>query len=387
MGTGQTALQQALNSVLIDYPNVPGIGGVLVNTVNGTPYIVPAVAGIRRYGSPDTIQPNDTFRWDSCTKPMTGYLLACLFQAHPELFPKAWQTTIADVFPEFANPACRARYGIPSSSVGSYLAAQVQDLMSHSSGLPYAPALGYEMLIGGLADSPAYVSEYCNAASELHRRYLYTVTALQDVPTSIPTYSGGSIICAAMAERKFPGQRWEDLMKKFVFGPLGSGAVPSGRTCVNGPPFGSSNPVDGVWGHSGPGTPDPNSNNLANGFSGHAPAGAVLSNMGDLGLFLLANLGVGLNLPITAANLAASQQTARYRPDGTTCSGWGGFASSTLWHNGASSGTNSWMSITPANKNGYAIAVNLEETDGGAAVNDASNRLSTILANWTSYTW
>jgi CubicO group peptidase (beta-lactamase class C family) len=220
---------------------VPALAAVLVRDGGNT--VVARAGGVRKWDASHTstanaVRQDDVFNIGSVTKPFTGYLIAHLVQQRADF---AWTTTIGDVFPELASPAFRARYRVRQE----YLGRTVEQLMSHNAGLPYAPANGYEMVANWPALTGAFQQEYATAASLDARRYNYLLTSLQDAPEPAPgpaiVYGGGSIICAAMAER-LTGQRYEDLMAQLVFGPLGMTRSGFGRLARNAVP-------DGVWEH------------------------------------------------------------------------------------------------------------------------------------------
>jgi len=150
-----------------------------------------AAVGSRRYGSPANVTNNDKFHLGSCGKSFTSVLIATLVDEGLI----SWNTTIPEIFPEYAN-----------SMRNEYKTVTILDLLSHGSGMMRDPDLSIkstqprdrrmEVVAWALNQKPA----------QQHGKYLYSNLA----------YS----IAGAAAE-KITNRNYEDLVIERVCIPLG----------------------------------------------------------------------------------------------------------------------------------------------------------------------
>ena len=368
---------------------IPAIAAVLVR--DGGTRQVSAARGLRKKGTTINVLDSDRFCFGSISKPITGYLITLLVQQKQ----LTWTTRIRDVFPELADARCRSRYGARAD----YLDATVEQLMSHSSRLPYVPLGGYEQLVGSAKFRDDRSAEHNSEGSLLHRRYLYVVSAMADPPAALGTYSGGSIVCAAMAERRL-NATYESLMKRFVFDPLGMSRSAFGRTCST--PASSPDP-DGVCGHgidaTGAMTVEPTTNSPQRDFYGHAPAGSYIGTAADMGRFIAANIVTpGVPKPVvTDPELQDAQALAPLSPT-VARAGWltnpapsvpppPGYDAQ-VFHDGNDGNFYSSLRIHTAGAFGLAAVVNASTTASGVtnagadAVQAAMGVMEDMHARW-----
>lgn len=340
---------------------VPALAAVLVR--DGGDTVLGLAIGQRKSdlaatASANVVQQTDRFCIGSVSKPFTGYLMARLVQQRSDL---AWTTRIRDVFPEMTSEAFRTRYRIRAS----YLDRTLEQLMSHSADLPYAPVNGFEMTVNRTGLSGAFRTEYATADSLAVRRYNYVLTSLQDEPVPSPgssiVYGGGCIIAAAMAER-LTGRSYEQLMRDEVFEPLGMSRSGLGRLATNSTP-------DGLWEHNsnpstGAITPDATAIELVENFHSHGPAGAIHSTHADMARFITANLSES-GKPKSVVNDATLRQSHE-RPDAGestfTRAGWQRTGSGTSFcvkHNGDNCRSRAELRVFPGENHGYAAMTNV----------------------------
>ena len=174
-------------------------------------------AGVRRWGSPERITVNDLIHIGSNTKAMTSTMLAVLVE--DGIFRHAWETTIADVFPELLGEIH-----------AGYRAVDLFQLVR---------------MTGGIHPNAGNWWAHQGEPDIIERRYAILRDNLTEPPAG-PVgeflYSNlGYMIAAAMAER-LTGESWEALMEEHLFAPLGM------TTAGFGPP-GTPGAVDQPWGH------------------------------------------------------------------------------------------------------------------------------------------
>ncbi len=169
-------------------------------------------AGVRREGSPDPLRPDDAVHLGSCTKAMTATLVARLV----ERGVIAWDTPLSTLLPGFdIHPDLRA--------------VTLIELLSHRA---------------GLRDG----SQYQDAAGGRHQ---VARVALSKPPRFAPgtefRYSNAGYVVAATALEVVTGERWEELVTREVFAPLG----------MTGCGFGPPDRASGHRGHRPDGTDNP----------------------------------------------------------------------------------------------------------------------------------
>lgn len=162
---------------------------------------------------------NDRFQIGSIVKTFTGTLVGRMVDRGEV----RWDTTLAEMFPELV-----------ASMQPVYRKVTVDELMSHTNGMPYQPS------------TPESVTDERGGASIVARRYEYVKAAVVDPPAAEPgtkvVYGGGPILVASYLERKL-GKPYEALMRQEVFDPLGMTRAGFGNASSLGR-------VDGPWEHT-----------------------------------------------------------------------------------------------------------------------------------------
>ncbi len=290
--------------------------------------------GVRKLGDPTPVTTNDVFHIGSCTKSMTATLAAMLI----EQGKLKWDTTIADVFPEWKgkmNP--------------QYETVTVEQLLRHRGGVPGEPP------------SAAWKRAWEQVGTPTEQRREFIEAVLRQPPEAAPgtkmIYSNqGYAIVGAMLE-KITGQDYETLMTEKLFKPLRM------DTAGFGPP-GKTDAVDQPWGHAKKmfiKMPLQSDNPPA-----IAPAGRVHCSLDDLARFVMFHLK-----PESAGGLLKPETIARLHtpPDGGDYAcGWvvlkRGWAGGTaLMHNGSNTMWYVVMWLAPAKNFAVIAATNIAGTD------------------------
>lgn len=371
----------------------PAVMAALVRG-NGN-YFLSAMRGARKADLPDQapgnqIKDTDAFQLASCSKPVSGYMLA--------LFLKAsqfnWKTTIGEVFPELTNPACRKLYNIRDD----YLRASIRDMMSHTARFRYTPTKGtYSTLVGMIDGFDAeQVEEYSSRKAEMQRRFNYMLTSQQDVPGKVGVYNGGPILPVAMVER-ITGKSYQTLMQEYVFDPLEMTHANIGR------PATPASPPDGVWPHSF----DFNALKFipakiyvtrVREYETHMPAGGVNLSAGDAGRFITAQFvnSIGKQ-PLRGVWL---EETFTHFANGCSVSGWlpGGAPAPSpgffISHDGDFGLGHARFKIWPYKGEGYVVITNgsgegpmdgVEKFNIGLTIaNFVSDEIEKMLTDWST---
>jgi len=168
---------------------------------------ITCASGVERYDSSVKVKSNTQFGIASVTKPLTGLVLARVIadeatKPNPKL---TWNTRLVDFFPHIARIRSANR---------CYDQRTVADLMSHVSGMPNVPAAEpSDQWESVEPDVTKRRERYVNAAV-LDAPVVECFDSDGDpLPQLTPSYAGGVIIAAHMAEI-VTGRSWEDLMRR-----------------------------------------------------------------------------------------------------------------------------------------------------------------------------
>lgn len=213
---GDTNVTQLLAPIRQKF-NMPAMAAAVV-TSDGIKYV--GAVGVRKRGTEIPVEMDDRWHLGSDGKIMTSTLIARMV----ERGQLRWDTTLAEVFPEFApqmNPDFRQ--------------VTLLELLSHHAGLPAnldlheyagddAPALRLRAVQEELAKKPK---------SKPGGTYLYS--------------NLGYLIAAAVVEKK-TGEPWEKVIAEEVFQPLKMNSAGFGGT-------GTPGKIDQPWPHTEDGEP------------------------------------------------------------------------------------------------------------------------------------
>jgi CubicO group peptidase (beta-lactamase class C family) len=257
----------------------------------------------------------------------------------------------------------------------AYRRVNLLELFAHRSGMAYYPRNVTPQQIN--ARSPTIVGQ----------RYDYTKAALTDPPEAPPgtktIYSGGPNIAATIAERRL-GRSYEELMRAYIFEPLG-------LHCHFG---GASRPdaVDGPWNHareSGRFVPvrpegQPPPPNVPHASS--TPVGGVACSASDLALFLGEHLPRNSRrrgllseraLEVLHAHVEGGQFAPGFLYDPQSWLGAG-----VLWHYGSNGTYLAACHVVP-DRNFAIVAL----TNGsGPPADKGIDEANKLLVRWANYT-
>jgi CubicO group peptidase (beta-lactamase class C family) len=300
--------------------------------------------GVRRAEHQETVALHDRFHIGSCTKSMTATLCAILV----EKGKLKWTTTIGEAFPKLKDKIHP-----------DYHAVTLDQLLNHRSGLPDDRK----------PDPVLWPKIRALQGPIKEQRLELTRLALQEKPKAPPgtkyQYSNdGYTIAGAMCEQA-TGEAWEDLMREFLFRPLGM------TTAGFGPP-GKAGAVDEPWGHAVkdkgkplPTPPDADADNPA--IIG--PSGSVHCSIADWARYAILHLGGGPSL------LPEGTLRRLHTPPfgGDYAYGWKVVAGGKAL---AHAGTNTfWFAdiwLVPARGSAYLVVTNRGDEEKGFAGCDAA---------------
>ena len=305
-----------------------------------------AAIGIRKQGDPTPVTVQDKYHLGSCTKSMTATLVAMLV----EKGKLKWETTIAEIFPEFKD-----------EMRPEYRAVTLSMLCSHHAGLS-----GVTLPIG---------VDWRNLQMSMEKaRLKYVQITLKQSPLSRPGTkflyaNSGYVIVGTILERVMKSG-WENLMRTMLFEPLGMKTAGFG-------PMATSGKVDQPYSHivqSGaciPVAPGPYGDNpMVIG-----PAGTVHCSIEDFARYAAFHaVGESGGSKLLSANGFKFLHTPRFSND-YTC-GWtslsrpwaGGKA---LMHNGNNTMNYAVMWVAPGKKLAIVAAANQGNGDVQAACDEA----------------
>lgn len=364
-------LEQKLRETLAEC-HVPALAAALVRGAGDT--VVSAQQGIRKVGASgaaNAIQPTDRFNLGSISKVITGSLMARLIQG--SVGNLKWTTRLGDVYPEL--------WVLPAARDG-YKNVTIEQMLAHTAGFPYTP------VNDDVNDWMNYTLLDMNKTALKKRRVLYTLNSLLDAPSYWPPgsgfeYSGGGIIAASMAEKK-SGKLYEDLVRQYVYTPLGM--ADSGFGVL------SSGALNGPWQHRWNGetrTISADNDTHLPGFNwgARAPVGGACASAADMGKFMREHLRPDPQVFTTAVRSDLQTHEVSTHSDfvrGAWASSNPGSSSAEIWHNGDNGVSYAHMSLRPAQGIGFAAMSNLNSNVSSGAVHEMHEVMGAMHANWSA---
>ena len=202
-----------------------------------------AAVGVRKIGDPTPVTTNNVIHIGSCTKSMTA-TLAAMFIEEGKL---RWDTTIAEVFPEWKGRMDK-----------QYETVTVEQLLTHRGGVPNRPPAdairrAFETQVVPEDLRPEFLAHFGTfhfyeqpQGTPVEQRREFIEAVLTQPPQAAPgtqwIYSNqGYAIVGAMLE-KTAGKPWEDLITEKLFKPLHMDTAGFGAP-------GTYGQVDQPWGH------------------------------------------------------------------------------------------------------------------------------------------
>ena len=322
--------------------------GALILTSDGP--VASGFVGTRQRGGEDDVTEEDLFHLGSCTKAMTSTLVALFI----EKGLVAWNTTLADVFPELAA-------GMHETWRGVTLA----QLVSHTAGAP-ADLRAYPML--GLG-----VTAGKKPLPDLRKHVVEVLTENEpdfEPGTSYGYSNWGYVIAGAVLETR-TGKAWEVLIAEHLFEPLGMERVGFGPVSTDERP-------DQPCGHSAQGRPYPGSDNPAT----MGPAGTVHAPLREWAKFVKLHLRGARGekgLLLTPDSFAALHEP-RPGTKGAYGAGWvvtrRPWSEGTIYcHNGSNTLWFAWVWIAPEEDFAVLVACN----QGGPAAGKGTDAAALAL--------
>lgn len=315
--------------------------GMTCAVIQGDVLVATGADGVRKRGSPEAITVDDKMHLGSCTKSMTATLCARLV-AEGKL---SWDTRLKDSFPELAGKMDPAWPDVT-----------LEQLCTNHSGAPTS------------LDAGGLWKKLWSATGKPREQRMMLVEGVLSRPPAAPPgtkfiYSNaGFSIAGAMAERAMD-QPYEELMRKYVFGPLGMKSAGFGAP-------GTPGQVDQPRGHHEDGTPvevGPNADNPV----AIAPAGRVHCSIVDWAKYVAVHLTGEKKHEGPQGILSAAMFKKLHTPFGkddyamgwsVTERPWGGRV---LTHNGSNT---MWFCVTWLSpEKDFAVLVATNEGGDGAA--------------------
>lgn len=300
--------------------------------------------GMRKFGAGVPVTVDDQFHLGSCTKAITAMLIAKLVEEGR----LTWNTTTAEVFPEFSE-----------SMNEKFRSVTIRHLLNHRAGLPGKPwpsGMTF-MQVHRLPGTPR----------QQRLEYARLMLAAPPIYTSGSKYvysNAGFAIAGAMAERVMDTS-WETLLAKRVFGPLGITSAGYGA-------MGAPGKIEQPWQHrfdNGrilPIKPGP----LADNPPAIGPAGTVHMNVRDWARFVAEHVNEGRKRGKLLKS--ATYRTIHKAPfGGEYAFGW--IVAPRPWAKGdalthTGSNNSNFAVVWAAPKRGFAVLVMTNVAGGNVAV-------------------
>jgi CubicO group peptidase (beta-lactamase class C family) len=358
---------------------IAGLGAVLVS--NAGDRTIHSAQGTRKLGASGAaaqIQPQDRWCLGSVSKPVTGTTIGILIQKG--IGNLTWTTKLKEVFPEIVTEL---------GAWPQYQEVTLEQFMAHTSGMgwnastePNAGAPG-----GGWFPSPEALG--LNDQNVIERRRRFVQASVLDEPLFAAgkgeQYGGGTIIVASMFETR-TGIRFEQLVRKHVYTPLGMSESGWGVT--------SPGTLDGPWHHRWDGAslallPDAATHTAPYNFNSHGVAGNLTISTADMGRFIKENLRPDPQILTLATR--DSIQSHLPAPDVSTgtrgawiCTDPAHAATADLWHNGDDGTSYADAGLHRSARWGSAAFSNVSHVMGAAAVNDLQAAMKSMMGNWNA---
>ena len=393
----QALLNDTAKAIRTKY-EIPNIAGVIVrDTGNNVMHTIQGVknSSLSASAASNQMTTADYFNVGSLSKPITGFLLACLIKKGI----LSWDTTIEDVFPEFKSKVFRDRSGMNDT----FLKVKFYELMAHVSGMngtqyhpDYDPATHPDAqnrdtdpfrfpqdqgtTNGGNSRDP----EWMTNESLLYQRYLFTVLSMKKKKYQYNStqnkgyqnqsgsgYGATVTICTAMAERK-TGKVWEQLMDEILAGHLQGKLNIKYGNLSNGAQFHQ------FTGGTPKYKPNPNLDTALMPYSPKFPTGGIHCTVAGISQY------IRYNLPALDYSQLFDVQQYQQQVTGSAKGGLGvsNGAETQLWHTGETSSSLAAIRIYPQSGRGVAVMMNCGGTEAKAAQYELLAQLEEINKNW-----
>ena len=342
---------QSPDDVILHYSTEKGLPGVAALVLKDGQVTYSHVAGIRKIGAIQPVEPDDAFHIGSCTKAMTALLCGILVDRGL----LSWDSTLGAVLG--SDPSMRPEYRDVTLS----------QLLSHSAGipaeLPRKPWLSFF----------PYDSEAGADRSRMVREIL-SLPPVHPAGTRFLYSNLGYVLAGAMAE-KTTGKSWEILIQEELFDPLGMAHAGFGPPAKNPSATGD---ISAPWGHTP--TPVDPTFEYADNPAALGPAGTVHANLADLAAYLAVFANHGL--APSGQRLVSNETLAALllpRLDGYA-SGWVvGFSNQGtrfLAHDGSNTSFYCLFLVLPDKNGAVAVLANRGDANAGVRVSELAMYLA-----------
>jgi CubicO group peptidase (beta-lactamase class C family) len=322
--------------------------------------VAQGVAGVRKAGAPQPVALGDKFSIGSCTKSVTATLAAVLV----EQGRARWETTLAEAFPQWR-----------ASMLPEWREVTLGMLLAHTAGVPpntsdLAPSVNLRM------DTTLLPRD---------QRASMTRQLLQrQRPVSPPgerfTYSNLSYLIAGHMVEVLGQGRYEDLVRRLVFAPLGMASAGFGAPAYPGR-------VDQPWGHyRSPTVPlSPVPGGKAYNPPHAAPVGTGHASTLDLLTYLVAHLRGerGEDPPLLAVATWRTLHRAHFPPStyayGWARHSWPGMGPDTFGHRGSNTTFYTLTAVAPERNAAVVINANVADESAVKAVDAMLDRITARL--------
>ena len=321
---------------------VPALGAAVV-TEKGLETI--AFVGVRKAGTNVAVTAADKWHLGSNTKAMTAAMIGRLV----ERGKLRWDSTVGEVFPEFA-----------ASLAPELRKVTILQLLSHRSGLPPNALWGLMPRTGTTRDQRLAVV-----------KSLASLKLPSEPGTQFKYSNLGYVVAGAMAE-KAADDSWENLMRTLIFEPLGMTGVGFGG-------LGTPGLIDQPWPHGQDGKPEDKNGPDVDNPPVMGPAGTVHLPLADWAKFVADLLrgfggGKGLLAPETYLKLRTPPFGGDYALGwGVVERDWGG--GTVLTHNGSNTMNFADVWIAPAKGFAVLVVCNQGPPAGAKACDEAASKI------------
>jgi D-alanyl-D-alanine carboxypeptidase len=357
LGFGATQGARAAETLTLRQRNksaVPALGAMIV-TPEG--FDLFDVAGVRRAGETAAVTKEDLWHLGSNGKAMTAALYARLVEAGKA----KWGATLGELFAGLkADPA--------------WAPVTIEELFSHTAGVADGTLIGPVWLISSHTDKRPMTAQRAEAAQ----------TVLGQKPGGARgrfDYANANYILAGAAMERLMGKPWEDLMREYVFAPLGMASAGFGAPKGPNAPSGHQSSMFGFGGLTPVGKDDFGDNPPALG-----PAGTMHMNLEDYAKFLRVFLTGYAGGFLTADSVARLTKPADAAADQSYALGWLTFKSRpwakgpALAHEGSNTMWHAFTAVGPARQRAIVTVCNAHAGGGDKACSELGLALVKSLA-------
>jgi CubicO group peptidase (beta-lactamase class C family) len=343
LGVGRGGAANAAESVTLRARNkhgVPALGAMIV-TPDGFDLL--EVAGVRRAGETAAATKQDLWHLGSNGKAMTAALYARLVEAGKA----KWGATLGDWFSNGKiDPAWKS--------------VTIEELLNHTSGIADATLIGPVWLVSAQTDKRPLPVQRAEAAR----------TVLSQKPggkRGTFAYANANYILAGAAMESVMGASWEDVMRTFVFSPLGMASAGFGA------PKGPSAPAGhrASWFGFGGLQPIP-PEDFADNPPALGPAGTMHMNLEDYAKFLRVFFSGYAGAFLSADSIARLTKPAA-DGDQSYALGWLTYKSRpwakgpALAHEGSNTMWHAFTALGPVRQRAVVTVCNTHQGGGSAA--------------------